>query len=209
MEFTYTSTTTDVWDILKETDRALSNPDHVQLLYTERTRDAEAEYDHGLGWTREHVWAKSHRNFGTSRGAGTDVHHLRPVDATVNSSRNNKDFDTGGTEYVDSSYPTGNFGDEDSWEPADQVKGDVARMLFYMTARYEGENGELDLELVENVNTYPEPRHGRLSTLLEWHEIDPVDAWERRRNDFIYEQFQRNRNPFIDHPEFAILIWGN
>ena len=208
-EYSYTASTTDTWDILKETDRALDNPDHVQLLYTDRTRDAAGEYDHGRGWTREHVWAKSHGDFGTSRGAGTDVHHLRPVDASVNSARNNKDFDTGGSEYFDQGYPSGNFGDEDSWEPRDEVKGDVARMIFYMVIRYEGEDGEPDLELVERVNTYPAAEHGRLSTLLEWHELDPVNAWERRRNDIIYEQFQGNRNPFIDHPEYAALIWDN
>lgn len=76
-----------------------------------------------------------------------------------------------------------------------------------MAVRYEGENGEPDLEIVEAVNTYPDPEHGRLSTLLEWHGLDPVSAWERRRNDIIYEQFQRNRNPFIDHSEYVGLIW--
>ncbi len=208
-EFPYTSATTDVWDILKQTDRDLLNPEHVRLLYTSRSRDAEAEYDNGRGWTREHVWAKSHGNFGTTKGAGTDVHALRPVDASVNSARNNKDFDNGGEEYIDGNFPSGNYGDEDSWEPADNVKGDVARMIFYMAVRYEGEGDELDLQVIESVDTYPLAKHGNLSTLLEWHELDPVDSWERRRNDIIFEQFQGNRNPFIDHPEFVALIWSN
>lgn len=76
------------------------------------------------------MWAKSYGDLGTSRGAGTDVHHLRPVDASVNSSRNNKDFDAGGEEYIDGGFPSGNLGYEDSWEPRDEVKGDVARMIF-------------------------------------------------------------------------------
>ncbi|MDH5382985.1 MAG: endonuclease [Cyclobacteriaceae bacterium] len=206
-EFPYTSSSTDVWDALKETDKDLADPTKVRLLYTNRSRDAEKEYDSGNGWTREHVWAKSHGDFGTKNGAGTDLHHLRPVDASVNSARNNKDFDNGGEEYIDGDYPSGNLSDSDSWEPNDNVKGDVARMIFYMAVRYEGENGEPDLELSDEVNTAPAPLHGKLTILLEWHESDPVDAWERRRNDIIFEQFQGNRNPFIDHPEFASKIW--
>ena len=127
----------------------------------------------------------------------------------MNSTRNNKDFDDGGTEYIDGDFPTGCLRDSDSWEPRDSEKGDVARMLFYMAVRYEGEDGEPDLELSDEVNTAPTPFHGRLSTLLEWHENDPVDDWERRRNDIIYIDFQNNRNPFIDHPEFVDLIWGD
>lgn len=208
-EYDYTSTKTDVWDILKETDKAPNNSNHVKLLYTDRTRDAAKEYDSGKGWTREHVWAKSHGDFGTLKGAGTDAHHLRPADASVNSTRNNKDFDNGGTEYIDGDYSTGCKRDVDSWEPQDSEKGDVARMLFYMAVRYEGENGELDLELADSVSTYPAPLHGKLSALLQWHQLDPVDNWERRRNDIIYTDFQGNRNPFIDHPEFVNKIWGN
>lgn len=210
MEFNYTSSTsTDVWDILKEADRAPGCPEYVKLLYTNRMRNAAEEYNYGKGWTREHVWAKSHGDFGTTKGAGTDAHHLRPADASVNSARNNKDFDDGGTEYIDGDYPTGCKRDVDSWEPQDSEKGDVARMLFYMAVRYEGENDEPDLELADSVNTYPALLHGKLSALLQWHQLDPVDNWERRRNDIIYTDFQGNRNPFIDHPEFVDKIWGN
>ncbi len=76
IEFPYTSTSTDTWDILKETDRDPDNPDNVILLYTGWSVDAAQEYNNGAGWSREHVWAKSHGDFGTSPGAGTDVHHL-------------------------------------------------------------------------------------------------------------------------------------
>jgi endonuclease I len=54
-----------------------------------------------------------------------------------------------------------------------------------------------------------EPNLGKLSTLLEWHKQDPVDNWERRRNDIIFKKYQGNRNPFIDHPEFVEKIWQN
>ena len=92
------------------------------------------------------------------------------------------------------------------------MKGDVARMLFYMAVRYEGDNGEPDLELVDEVNTYDlneagKGYHGKLSILLEWHKEDPVDSFEINRNNIIYN-YQENRNPFIDHPEYVDMIWS-
>ena len=83
-------------------------------------------------------------------------------------------------------------------------------MIFYMAVRYEGDDDEPDLEMVDYIPSSPsyEPYHAKLSTLLEWHIQDSVDAWEQSRNEKIYENWQHNRNPFIDHPEFAELIWG-
>lgn len=211
IEFPYTSTSTDTWDILKETDKDTSNPNNIILFYTGWSVNAAQEYNNNTGWAREHVWAKSHGDFGTTMGAGTDAHHLRPTDISVNSARNNKDFDNGGTLYVDGDEVTECRTDADSWEPRDKVKGDVARMLFYMATRYEGDNGEPDLELVDAVNTFDlntpgKGYHGKLSSLLEWHKIDPVDSFEIRRNNVIYS-YQKNRNPFIDHPEYVDFIW--
>ena len=148
----------------------------------------------------------------TRRGqAPLDIHHLRPADASVNSAKNNRDFDYGIDRYEDGSGWTDCYTDTDIWEPRDEVKGDVARMIFYMATRYEGENGEVDLEVVDYVNTAGstyEPYYGKLSTLLTWHNIDPVDNWEIGRNNIIYSSYQGNRNPFIDHPEYVNLIWG-
>jgi endonuclease I len=212
-EYPYTSSSTDVWDILKETDRDPNNPENVILLYTGWSMNGAAEYDNEKGWCREHVWAKSHGNFDEVPPAGTDVHHLRPADITVNSARSNKDFDNGGTRYIDGDGATDCYTDSDSWEPRDAVKGDVARMMFYMCTRYEGENGEPELELVDQVNTYSLCSDGigyfgKLSTLMQWHDDDPVDNFERNRNEVIYS-YQHNRNPFIDHPEYVELIWGS
>jgi len=99
----------------------------------------------------------------------------------------------------------------DTWEPREAVKGDVARMIFYMATRYEGDNGEVDLEVVDYAPSSPnhEPVHGVFSTLMEWHVDDPVDEWEENRNDIIYEDYQENRNPFIDHPEYVAQIWND
>ena len=90
------------------------------------------------------------------------------------------------------------------------MQGDVARMMFYMAVRYEGNENEPDLELTDSLQhkSSKVPVHARLSVLLEWHEADPVDSLEIRRNDIIYE-YQRNRNPFIDRPEYVGILWGS
>ena len=211
-EFPYTSSSTDVWDILKETDKDPSNSANVILLYTGWSVDAAQEYNSGSGWSREHVWSKSRGDFGTATGAGTDVHNLRPADISVNSAKSNRWFEECTEAYEDDGQYTGCFTSSTDWvwEPRDAVKGDVARMIFYMEVRYEGENGEPDLEMIDflpaddNTN---DPVYTMKSTLLLWHHNDPVDDWERNRNDIIYYSYQGNRNPFIDHPEYAEYIW--
>jgi len=211
-EYPYTSSSTDTWDILKETDKDTTNTENVILFYTGWSMNAALEYNNAQGWSREHVWAKSHGSFDTDIGVGTDAHNLRPADISVNSARNNKDFDDGGDIYIDGDGTTSCRSDADSWEARDEVKGDVARILFYMATRYEGDNDEPDLELVDQVNTYDlnetgKGYHGKLSTLLKWNIDDPVDSFEINRNNVIYT-YQGNRNPFVDHPEYVDQIWG-
>jgi uncharacterized protein len=189
-------------EALKETDEDPNNPNNVILLY-KGTSQAKSTFGSGANdWNREHVWAQSHGNFGTGVGPGTDIHHLKPTDASVNSSRGNKDFDNGGTAHNECTLCKY---DGDSWEAPDRVKGDIARMLMYMDVRYEG-NGEINLELVDYTGTSG-AKHGKISTLLQWHLQDPVDEFEIRRNNVIYEKYQGNRNPFIDHPEWAAMIF--
>lgn len=213
-EFPYTSSATDVWDILKETDKDPNNPNNVILLYSGWSKNGEEEYDGGNGWNREHVWAKSHGDFGNTIGPGTDVHALRPCDVSVNSARSNRWFAECSTEYIDGDGATGCYtsSTEWVWKPNENVKGDVARMIFYMATRYEGEGMEPDLQIIDYLpsnNNTSDPVHAKLSDLLLWHMQDPVDDWERNRNNIIYYDYQNNRNPFIDQPEFAELIWGD
>lgn len=211
-EYPYTSSSTDTWDILKETDRDPQNSANVIGIYSGFSMDGGAEYNNGSGWNREHVWAKSRGDFGTSAGPGTDVHHLRAADISTNSARSNKNFNYCNQQYIDGDGPTESYNctNEFSWEPRDDVKGDVARMLFYMATRYEGQNGEPDLELTNVLQSESSsaPLHGLLDVILEWHKLDPVSDLERIRNDIIYT-YQQNRNPFIDHPEYPDLIWFN
>lgn len=214
-EFEYTSSSTDVWDILKQTDKDPNNPNNVILLYSGQSYNAAQEYNDRAGWSREHVWAKSRGNLGDDFGAGTDVHHLRPEDVSINSTRNNRSFDVSQTREAvwDNGLFTGSYKDENNYtfEPRDAVKGDVARMLFYMAVRYEGEGTDPDLELTESLPGLSDtnPLHGRLSTLVKWNREDPVDDWERNRNEIIYTDYQHNRNPFIDFPDLAEFFWGN
>ncbi len=194
----------EVWSALKEIDQDPTNSENVILIYTGKSISKDANGTGKDDWNREHVWAKSHGDFGTRMGAGTDLHHVRPADVTVNSSRNNKNFDNSENAHHEATLCKH---DSDSFEPRDSVKGDVARMMFYMAVRYEGEHDEVDLELVEYMNESKSPHHGKLSTFIEWHENDPVSDFERRRNNLIYEKYQGNRNPFIDHPEWVEDIW--
>ena len=194
----------EVWEALRETDEDPDDPAAVVLLYSGRSQTKAANGGDPDDWNREHVWPRSHGDFGTSPGPGTDLHHLRPSDVSVNASRGNKDFDEGGGPVPEA---PGSFTDADSFEPRDAVKGDVARMVFYMAVRYDGDDGFADLEPNDATGKASAPYVGRLSVLLRWHEEDPPSPREQRRNDVVFETWQHNRNPFIDHPEWADSIW--
>jgi endonuclease I len=193
-----------VWNALKVTDQDPNNSSNVILLYSGTSRSKSLSGGDLGDWNREHVWAKSHGDFGTSTGPGTDLHHLRPADVQVNSIRGNKDFDNGGSPV---SGASGSYTDSDSFEPRDADKGDVARMILYMAVRYEGGDGWADLEPNESVNNGSAPYIGRLAVLKQWNEQDPPSAFEEKRNQIIFDTYQKNRNPFIDHPEWVEAIW--
>ncbi|GAA2480148.1 endonuclease [Terrabacter carboxydivorans] len=201
-----TLTYDQVWTALKDTDQDPANANNVIEVYSGRSI---AKSDNGGGvdqWNREHVWAKSHGDFGTVNGPGTDVHHLRPEDVTVNSTRGNLDFDKGGSPVAQC---TGCLSDSDSFEPRDAVKGDVARMIFYMAVRWDGGDGFADLEPDDLVGNGTAPAIGRISVLKQWNLQDPPDAFEKRRNQVIFDTWQHNRNPFVDHPEWVTAIYGS
>lgn len=112
------------------------------------------------------------------------------------------------------------------FEPQDSDKGDIARAVFYMAACYNNLAGDKDItefnpyltivDYIYNANdnsvysneTTPVSM-SKLSDLLEWHKLDPVDEFEIYRNDLIYNNYQHNRNPFIDFPDWVDVIWGN
>lgn len=198
-----------VWDGLNYADEDPNNSDNVILLYTGRSEaktNRAGMSNSSDAWNREHVWAKSHGFPSSGQHAYTDFHHLRPADVTVNSSRGNKDFAAGGSEI---SEAPGNYTDSNSFEPRDEVKGDVARMVFYMDVRYQGSDssGTPDLSIAGGTTSNGDAQLGDLCTLLSWHLQDPVSNWEIRRNNRIFE-WQKNRNPFIDNSEWASELYG-
>ena len=196
------------YDILEESDVDPNNSNNVILIYSGESVNGPNQYNGGSGWNREHVWAKSRGDFGNTAPEGTDIHNLRACNINLNSTRNNYSFDNCDTN-CNQSFGNYYSGSARVFEPRDQDKGDVARIIFYMEVRYEGDNGEEDLEMTNDILfSNNEPRHGVRSTLLEWHQLDPVDDFERNRNDVIYS-YQGNRNPFIDHPELVDYIWGD
>jgi len=218
-QFPYSSNSTypgtDVWDILKQSDKDPNNAANVQLFYCGRSIDAAQEWNSGNGWEREHVWAKSRGSLTTTDpGPGTDAHNLKPADGDVNGMRNNRWFaETNEIEYLDNGFATGCYYSTTKWiwKPKDNMKGDAARIIFYMATRYEGENGEPNLEVIDFLPTEQNtilPQHALLSDLLRWNAEDPVDEFERNRNNVIFT-YQKNRNPFIDHPEWVECIWNN
>jgi endonuclease I len=171
--------------ILDETDADPDIPGNVILVYTQVS--VSGVWDAGATWNREHVWPQS--LLGEDAGGiniASDLHNLKPADPSENSSRGNDYFD--------------NSGVSGSYEPVDEVKGDIARILFYMIVMYDY------LNLVDEVPDVYEM--AMLATLLSWHEADPVDDFERNRNEIIFD-YQFNRNPFIDYPHFVEMIFGD
>ncbi len=151
-------------------------------------------------WNREHTYPKSlgNPNLGES-GPGADAHHLRATDVQRNGERGSKKFFSGSG----NSYSSGN-----NWYPGDEWKGDVARMMMYMYLRYGNRclpknvaNGVLNASDSNMVNL-----------LLQWNAEDPVSEYEDNRNNYLGNSNnafgQGNRNPFIDNPYLATLIWG-
>ena len=206
-EFSYSSTK----NILRLADEDPDNENNVILVYKGNSisKDDFSTNMQQDFWNREHVWVKSQGGFTGDEtygalGAYSDAHNLKPCDASINTARGTKDFDNGGTQNTEA---IGCYSTNSTWEPRDEVKGDVARIIFYMATRYMGDPGEPSLNIVDYINNSSDPLMGKLSTLLQWNEQDPVDAFERRRNQVIFN-WQQNRNPFIDYPELADLIWA-
>ncbi|MBN2605017.1 MAG: endonuclease [Bacilli bacterium] len=196
-----------LWEALAESDEDPLNSNNVILFYTGRS---QAKSNHGGAideWNREHIWPRSHGDLEPTI-ANSDMHHMKPTDVSVNAERGSLDFDEGGATVYDGNIATDCLKDGDSFEPRDEIKGDVARMIFYMAVRYEGDDGVPDLEMNNNTGNGSIPFIGKLSILLLWNMQDLPDAFEMHRNDVIFS-YQGNRNPFIDHPEFANYIWGN
>ena len=168
---------------------------------------------------REHSFPKSWflDDSGVKTVPGTDIFHLYPADAFVNSQRNNDPYGeclsgtrlSNGSIIAKGKRGTSTFPGFTGvvFEPDDEYKGDLARGYFYMAACYYSET-ETWVSAMVGGTKYPFFSDWALNLLLKWHRQDPVSQKELDRQELVYG-LQGNRNPFIDHPELAEYIWGN
>ena len=195
-----------VWDIY-------SNCSFSYTVASDRCGNYSKECD---CFNREHSFPQSW--FTSSSPMVADMFHIYPTDGKVNGMRNNYPFG----KVAAPTYTSGNGGKLGPcsfpgytgivFEPIDEYKGDLARSYFYMATRYENliaswqSNGNANEIL--NGTSFPCFDPWFLNLLFAWNAADPVSQKEIDRNNKIYTSYQHNRNPFIDHPEYANLIWG-
>jgi endonuclease I len=169
---------------LYDADEDPSNISNVILIYSGESRN-EKEYESGNNtylpqtFNTEHVYPRSLLDNSNAEG---DLHLLRVCDISINSSRGNNPFIAGTGIYK----TTGS-----AFYPGDDWRGDVARIIMYVNLRY----------------NEPFTDVGTLNLFMEWNVADPVSALEDQRNTVI-SSVQGNRNPFIDNPYLATIIWG-
>ena len=243
---TYNPSTNTITDYQYGTGNSTpKNDPYVHSLYTNRnvTNEAKAWGDHtqtNWGINQEHVWPKS-QGFEAegAGGARGDPMHLLSGNGYANNIHSNyfygyvdkeQSYTDCGSKY---SYLGGNLrgvsktiGSGTVFEPQDSDKGDIARAIFYMVARYNYLSGSDEdgistdnpnLQLVQDSymsasytsSTTNPGKMGIISDLLEWNRLDKPDEYEIHRNNLLYKNFTNNRNPFIDFPEWADYIWGD
>lgn len=228
----YSSSQTDTWDVLELADQDPSDSARVLAVYKNASY---SKFGGGNNdYNREHSWPKSYGfpNDGSDNYSYTDLHHLFISNIDYNANRGNKPFDhcdSGCGELVTeiNGGSGGQGGDVSNWSNADSFevwqgrRGNIARALMYMAVRYEGGvngvtgNPEPDLILTDDrglISASATGSNGSVaymglkSVLLQWHQQDPVDDIERQHNDTVFN-YQGNRNPFVDHPEWVGCVF--
>ena len=206
-----------------DTDRFYENDGSVLDMYSENPNGADPyTYRHGQKkcgnysvegdcYNREHVIPQSF--FGKKAPMVSDVHHIRPTDGKVNGMRSSYPFG----KVNDASYLSKNGSKTGLsvspgytgtvFEPIDEFKGDIARMVFYFVTRYEDGLETFSSGGMLGGSAYPGLQEWEKNVLMTWAAQDPVSPAELTRNNASYV-FQGNRNPFIDHPEWIQTIWG-
>lgn len=192
-----------IWDIYS--DNPNGTPPYQYTYSTDQCGNYNGE---GSCYNREHVWAQSWTNDNSTHK--TDLHHVYPTDGYVNAQRSNYAFGEVGT----ASWTSLNGGKLGTcktsgytgtvFEPIDEYKGDIARAIMYVSVRYYSEDNSWSTSGMTNKS---ELLPWAVTMLLRWHADDPVSAKEIARNEAVYG-IQGNRNPFVDHPEYAARIWA-
>lgn len=186
---------------LQDTDVDPNDPDSILLVYDRVSLDLSniggsiPGWDSGNSWNREHTWPRS-RGVGSGGPDNSDLHQLRPSTPSVNSDRGSLNF---GGEFGQSFGLVQDGGEK--FYPGDADAGMIARQMFYMETRYDY------LQLADGNPS--SSALGDLDRLVEWHYEVAPDEFEQRRNHVIYEDYQGNRNPYVDHPEYVWSVFVN
>lgn len=206
----------NVWP---QSDKDISNlnGNTMKWFYTGTVVSANS-FGGSVGQTnREHVWAKNGGDtFTAESGPGADAHHLRPTECQLNSTRGNLGFGevaqtTNNIAKQNNSTSYGTFPDGlcfrsgSFFYPAKGYRGATARILMYMQVRY---GDQFNLYFVDGATTSNGKGIGKISDLFKWHLQEPPTEEEIYRNNAV-AAIQGNRNPFIDHPEYAEMIYCN
>jgi len=214
----------DLYDIYvdSDTDNYYENNQTVLDIYSEKPNSTDAyEYQHnqntcggysgeGDCYNREHIIPQS--IFSSASPMKSDAHFVVPTDGYVNNRRSNYPFgivnnpswtSTNGSK-VGPNTTQGYSGTV--FEPIDEFKGDIARMIFYVATRYQDVIDSWGSTPMLNGTSDQVFSDWFLDILLTWHNQDPVSQREIDRNNAVYS-WQNNRNPFIDHPEWIATIW--
>ena len=171
----------------------------------------------GDTYNREHLVPQSW--FGKGSPMKSDITHVVPTDGYVNNRRSAYPLAEVGTTTYTSNNNYSKLGKCKTsgysgtvFEPNDEVKGDIARIYFYMVTCYEDKISSwvenATASYVFDGNTYPGLTDWYLNMLMRWAKLDPVDDVEIARNNAVYE-VQHNRNPFVDYPGLEEYIWGD
>lgn len=165
----------------------------------------------GYCYNREHIVPQS--LFSEQFPMKSDAHFIRATDQKVNGERGNLPFGIVGS----SNYQSLNGSKRGTsaspgfsgtvFEPINEFKGDVARMIFYFVTRYEAQLSGFSTGNMLGDSAYPGLQQWELDQLILWHIQDPVSATEISRNNATYI-FQGNRNPYIDNPSYVTAVWG-
>ena len=188
--------------ILQSADQDPNNSSNMILFYSRDSITKRAAGGNVDDWNREHVWPQnlSNGHWGKEK-AGTDLLHIRPTWSTTNSKRSDTKYgDTSKANAYTYEGMTYAYGNGSYFEPLDTVKGDVARILMYTWTAYYDYYKDDSLLLTKVIQSY--------DVLLKWHTLDKPDQLEGNRNNFSEISKQKNRNPFVDHPEYAWQIFG-
>ena len=179
--------------------------------------DRNGNSSEGAGWNREHSVPQSW--FKKSTPMVSDIVHVIPTDCYVNNRRSSYPFgETNGDIYKsENNYSKLGKSKISSFsgtvfEPNDEIKGDIARIYFYMVTCYEDKitswRSNATASYVFSENAYPGLSDWTLNMMMKWSKNDPVDDVEIARNKAVYE-VQKNRNPFVDYPGLEEYVWGS